>query len=294
MRAKIINGKELQRQLLEEVKNEIMILGTHGIIPGLVTILVGNDPASLSYITSKQNIAKELGMHSVLEHLKEDISEQYLVDKIEKYNKDNSIHGILVQTPLPTQINELRIVSSINPQKDVDCFNPKNVGLLSMGSPNFLPCTPAGVQEMLIRSNIETEGKNIVVIGRSNIVGKPMASMMLQKTKFANSTVTVCHSTTKELKQHTLKADIIIVASGMPNTLTGDMILDGVVVIDVGINKIGEYSNGKAKLCGDVHFDSVALKASYISPVPGGVGPMTIGMLMKNTVKAANKIVYGS
>lgn len=288
METKLISGTLLQKEILEEVKTGVIEIQKNGITPGLVTIVVGNNPASLSYITAKQQISKDLGMYAVLEHLDDNISQEALLSLIDQYNNDDKIHGILVQTPLPNHIDEISVLSAIDKLKDVDCFNPYNVGMLSVGKPIFLPCTPSGVQQMLIRSNIETSGKKVVVIGRSNIVGKPMASIMLQKGDGANATVTLCHTGTLDLKQHTLDADIIIVASGQPNTLTGDMVKDGVVVIDVGVNRVGMNPNGKAKLVGDVDFESVSKKASYISPVPGGVGPMTIAMLMSNVLKAAH------
>jgi methylenetetrahydrofolate dehydrogenase (NADP+)/methenyltetrahydrofolate cyclohydrolase len=206
---------------------------------------------------------------------------------VEKYNNDPSIHGILVQLPLPKHVNETKVLYAINPDKDVDGFHPVNVGKLMIGEAVFLPCTPAGIQQLIIRSGVETSGSEVVVVGRSNIVGKPIANMMIQKQDGANATVTVCHTRTKNMKEHTLRGDILIVAAGVPKAVTADMVKDGAVVIDVGVNRIGKTESGKAILCGDVDFDPVKEKASLITPVPGGVGPMTITMLMMNTVKAA-------
>ena len=288
MTAKLINGNEIARQIREELKQETAHLKSgHNVVPGLVTILVGQNPASISYVTAKQKISKELGFYSIQDNQPENISEGDLLALIEKYNKDSKIHGILVQLPLPKHIHETNVLLAIDPRKDVDGFHPINVGKLMIGEADYLPCTPAGIQQLLIRSGVETSGAEVVVVGRSNIVGKPIANILLQKQKGANATVTICHTGTKNMAFHTKRADILIVAAGKPKAITADMVKEGAVVIDVGVNRIGVTPEGKAKLCGDVDFESVKEKASAITPVPGGVGPMTITMLMMNTVKAA-------
>ena len=288
MTAKIISGTEIAKEIREELKQEVETLKEkHGVTPGLVTILVGEDPASMSYVTAKQKTSKNLGFHSIQDSQPADISEEDVLALIDKYNKDPQIHGILVQLPLPKHIDESKVLYAIDPDKDVDGFHPVNVGKLMIGEATYLPCTPAGIQQMLIRTGVETSGAEVVVVGRSNIVGKPIANILIQKQEGANATVTVCHTRTKNMAEHTKRADILIVAAGVPNAVTADMVKDGAVVIDVGVNRIGMTESGKAKLCGDVDFDSVKEKASAITPVPGGVGPMTITMLMMNTVKAA-------
>lgn len=293
MAAKIISGTEIARQIREEIKEEVLRLKEkHNVTPGLVTILVGDNPASISYVTGKQKTAKELGFYSVQDNQPADITEEQLLALIEKYNHDPLIHGILVQLPLPKHINENKVLYAINPDKDVDAFHPVNVGKLMIGEANYYPCTPFGIQQMLIRSGVQTDGAEVVVVGRSNIVGKPIAMMMAQKAKGANATVTICHTGTKNLAEHTRRADILIVAAGRPKAVTADMVKEGAVVIDVGVNRIGMTPEGKAILCGDVDFDAIKEKASMITPVPGGVGPMTITMLMLNTVKAA-KVLNG-
>lgn len=287
MTAKLISGTETAAIIREELREEVRHLKErYGLIPGLVTIIVGNNPASVSYVTAKQKTAKDLGFFSVQEDVSEDVSEEHLVAIIEKYNKDRNIHGILVQLPLPGHINEARVLNAINPDKDVDGFHPINVGKLMIGDAVFFPCTPLGIQQLLVKNGIETEGAEVVVVGRSNIVGKPIAMMLAQKVKGGNATVTLCHTATRDLARHTQRADILIVAAGRPKAITADMVKDGAVVIDVGVNRIGMTPEGKAKLCGDVDFEAVKEKASAITPVPGGVGPMTITMLMLNTVKA--------
>jgi len=273
MPAKLISGTEIAKQIREELKQEVDDLKTkHNVVPGLVTILVGENPASVSYVTAKQKTAHALGFNSIQDSQPEDLSEADLLALVDKYNKDPSIHGILVQLPLPKSVNETKVLYAIDPDKDVDGFHPVNVGKLMIGEAVFLPCTPAGIQQMLIRSGVETSGAEVVVVGRSNIVGKPIANMMIQKQEGANSTVTVCHTRTKNMKEHTLRGDILIVAAGVPKAVTADMVKDGAVVIDVGVNRIGKTEAGKAILCGDVDFDPVKEKASMITPVPGGVG----------------------
>lgn len=288
MAAKIIKGTEVAKEIREELKREVEELKSkHGVTPGLVTILVGEDPASVSYVTAKQRTAHDLGFYSVQDNQPADISEETLLGLIDKYNKDPKIHGILVQLPLPKHIDETKVLYAIDPKKDVDAFHPVNVGKLLIGEPDFLPCTPHGIWQLLIRSGVQIEGAEVVVVGRSNIVGKPIAAILMQKHPNANATVTVCHTRTRDLAFHTRRADILIVAAGRPKAVTADMVKEGAVVIDVGVNRIGKTPEGKAILCGDVDFEAVKEKASMITPVPGGVGPMTITMLMYNTVKAA-------
>jgi len=288
--ARIISGQEVALQIRGEIRQEVEGLkSAYGISPGLVTIIVGRNPASVSYVTGKQKTAKELGFYSVQEDCPEDISKADLLALIDRYNKNPDIHGILVQLPLPGHINETDVLYSIDPDKDVDGFHPVNMGRLMIGEAMFYPCTPYGIQQLLIRSNIEIEGSEVVVVGRSNIVGKPVAMMLCQKAKGANATVTICHTGTRDLASHTRRADILIVAAGRPKAITADMVKEGAVVIDVGVNRIGMTPEGKAKLCGDVDFDAVREKASAITPVPGGVGPMTITMLMLNTLNAAKR-----
>ena len=288
MTAKLINGNEIARQIREELKIETMQLKEkYDVVPGLVTVLVGQNPASISYVTAKQKTSKELGFYSIQDNQPENITEEDLLFLIGKYNKDPQIHGILVQLPLPKHINETKVLYAIDPRKDVDGFHPVNVGKLMIGEADYLPCTPAGIQQLLIRTGVETSGAEVVVVGRSNIVGKPIANILLQKQKGANATVTICHTGSKDIAFHTRRADILIVAAGKPNAVTADMVKEGAVVIDVGVNRIGMTPEGKAKLCGDVDFENVKEKAGAITPVPGGVGPMTITMLMMNTLKAA-------
>ena len=288
MAAKLINGNEIAQQIREELKQETARLKEkYNLVPGLVTILEGENPASVSYVTAKQKTSKDLGFYSLQDNQPATITEEELLKRIDQYNKDPKVHGILVQLPLPKHINETKILYAIDPKKDVDGFHPVNVGKLMIGEADYLPCTPAGIQQLLIRSGVQVDGAEVVVVGRSNIVGKPIANILLQKQKGANATVTICHTGTKDMTYHTRRADILIVAAGKPKAVTADMVKEGAVVIDVGVNRIGVTPEGKAKLCGDVDFEGVKEKASAITPVPGGVGPMTITMLMMNTVKAA-------
>jgi methylenetetrahydrofolate dehydrogenase (NADP+) / methenyltetrahydrofolate cyclohydrolase len=292
MSAKIISGTEIAAQIRQELKAEVTnLISDNKIQPGLVTILVGKNPASVSYVTAKGRTAHELGFYSIQDDQPETISEDDLLKLIESYNADPKIHGILVQLPLPKHINENKILYAINPDKDVDGFHPVNVGRLMIGEARFYPCTPYGIQQTLIRSGVNTEGAEVVVVGRSNIVGKPIGMMLIQKAQGANATVTICHTKTRDIEAHTLKADILIVAAGKPNAITADMVKEGAVVIDVGVNRIGVTPEGKTKLAGDVDFEAVKEKAGMITPVPGGVGPMTITMLMLNTVMAAKMTV---
>jgi methylenetetrahydrofolate dehydrogenase (NADP+)/methenyltetrahydrofolate cyclohydrolase len=290
MSAKIISGTEVAKAIREELAAEVAELkAKHNVVPGLVTILVGEDPASQSYVTAKNKTAHALGIHSEQVTLPADTSEADLLKIVEKYNKDPKINGILVQLPLPKHINETNVLYAIDPEKDVDGFHPVNVGKMVLGEQCYLPCTPHGILELLKRSGVQTKGAEVVVIGRSNIVGKPIANLMLQKREAGDATVTLCHTRTKDLAGHCKRADIIIAAVGVPKMVTADMVKDGVVIIDVGVNRIGMSESGKAILAGDVDFDAVKEKASFITPVPGGVGPMTITMLMKNTVQAAKQ-----
>ncbi|MEE8183406.1 MAG: bifunctional methylenetetrahydrofolate dehydrogenase/methenyltetrahydrofolate cyclohydrolase FolD [Thermoplasmata archaeon] len=293
MTAQIISGKELSKEIRAELKDEVEQLKKKGITPGLAVILVGEDPASQVYVRNKGKACEKLGIHEVTETLPADTSEEDLLALVEKFNKDPTFHGILVQLPLPKHIDESKVLYAIDPTKDVDGFHPVNVGKLMIGDPYFLPCTPHGIQEMLLRSGNDPARKHVVVVGRSNIVGKPIANILLQKKEGANATVTICHTGTDDIAKFTREADIIIAATGWPNTVTADMVKDGVVVIDVGVNRVDDPSKKRGyRLVGDVDFEGIKEKAAAISPVPGGVGPMTITMLMKNTVRAA-KLAHG-
>jgi len=288
MSAKILSGTETAKAIREELKKEIEELKEkHNLTPGLVTILVGSDPASEVYVGAKERTSKNLGIYSERFDLPAETSEEDLLALVEKCNKNEKLHGILVQLPLPKHINEAKVLYAIDPEKDVDGFHPVNAGKMMLGEKCFLPCTPHGILEILERNNIETSGKEVVVLGRSNIVGKPIANLMLQKRPSGNATVTLCHTRTKDTAFHTKRADILVAAVGVPKMVTADMVKDGVVIVDVGVNRIGKTAEGKTILAGDVDFDSVKEKASAITPVPGGVGPMTITMLMMNTVQSA-------
>lgn len=288
MTAELIKGAQVAKEIREELKQEIAELKEkHNVVPGLVTVLVGADPASQVYVGSKEKTSQELGIYSERYDLPEETTQDELMALIDKLNKDPRINGILVQLPLPKHLNEEAVLYAIDPDKDVDGFHPVNVGKLMIGEPNYLPCTPAGIQQLLMRSGTQIEGAEVVVVGRSNIVGKPIANILLQKAPGANATVTVVHTRTRDMAFHTKRADILIVAAGVANYVTADMVKEGAVVIDVGVNEIGKTEEGKRILAGDVEFETVKEKASKITPVPGGVGPMTITMLMMNTVKAA-------
>ncbi|MBF0278584.1 MAG: bifunctional methylenetetrahydrofolate dehydrogenase/methenyltetrahydrofolate cyclohydrolase FolD [SAR324 cluster bacterium] len=294
MTAKIISGPQLREEILEEITQEVeAIKARHGVVPGLVTILVGEDPASISYVTLKIKTAHRVGFHEIQDNQPESISEDELLSLIEKYNRDDKINGILVQLPLPKQINDQKIINAIDPDKDVDGLHPVNAGRLMIGGDavKFPSCTPAGIQEMIIRSGIPTEGAEVVVVGRSNLVGKPIANILLQKAKGANATVTLVHTRTKNMADHCKRADILIVAAGVPNLVKTEWIKPGACVIDVGVNRVGEKISEKtgktiAILKGDVDFETAKEVAGSITPVPGGVGPMTITMLMKNTLNS--------
>lgn len=290
MPATIISGIQTARAIREEIGAEVLRLQQeHNLVPGLVTILVGDDPASQSYVAAKNKTAETLGIHSEQITLPAMTAEVDLLRIIDEANRNPAIHGILVQLPLPRHINETRVLFTIDPDKDVDGFHPVNVGKMLLGEQCFLPCTPNGILELLHRSGIETDGAEVVVVGRSNIVGKPVANLMLQKRDGGNATVTVCHTRTRDMALHTRRADILIVAAGVARMIKADQIKEGAVIIDVGINRVGQAANGKALLAGDVDFDDVVAKAGAITPVPGGVGPMTITMLMKNTLQAAKQ-----
>ena len=280
--AQIIDGKLVSAKVKEQVRNEVAALKEQGITPGLAVIIVGDDPASRVYVNNKKKACADVGFYSEEYALPAETTMEQLLGLIDELNTRKDINGILCQLPLPKHLDEKEVINRIDSSKDVDAFSPVNVGKITIGEYDFLPCTPAGVMELLAHYNISAEGKNCVVIGRSNIVGKPMALLLLHQ----NGTVTVCHSRTQNLADVCKNADILVAAVGKANFVTADMVKDGAVVIDVGMNRLD------GKLCGDVKFDEVSEKASYITPVPGGVGPMTIGMLMKNTLKAA-KLHYG-
>ena len=278
--ATILDGKTLSMQCKEDIKKQAEALAEKGFRPGMAVVLVGENPASKVYVRNKEKDCQECGIYSAMYHLPEETTEKELLELLDTLNHDASIHGILVQLPLPKQINSQRVIEAIDPQKDVDAFHPTNVGYLTQGMPRFAPCTPAGIVKLMEAYKIDPAGKHCVVIGRSNIVGKPMALLLLQK----NGTVTICHSGTKDLKAQTLQADILISAVGKTGFVTEDMVKDGAVVIDVAMNR-----NSEGKLCGDVDYAAVSQKASAITPVPGGVGPMTRVMLLENTLTACRQ-----
>ncbi|MGI8316188.1 bifunctional methylenetetrahydrofolate dehydrogenase/methenyltetrahydrofolate cyclohydrolase FolD [Halobacillus mangrovi] len=280
MSAEVIYGKQLAEELRQEMKEEVSELHNHNIHPKLVVVIIGEDPASMSYVKGKQRASEKIGLDSELIELPESTSEKELLDLIDQLNEDQTVHGILVQLPLPDHIEDQKVIEAITPEKDVDGFHPINVGRLLTGQETFYPCTPYGIMVMLKRANITIEGKHVVIVGRSNLVGKPVGQLLLNE----NATVTHCHSRTKNLRDHTKQADILIVAAGKAGLITGDDIEEGTVVIDVGVNRVD------GKLTGDVDFDSACEKASHITPVPKGVGPMTITMLLHNTIKAAKRI----
>ncbi len=288
MTAQIIDGKQVAKDMREELRQEVAALKEKGIVPGLGVVLVGDDPASRSYVSAKEKACAEAGIYSDDNRLPVETTQEELLALVLKMNKDPKINGILVQLPLPAHCNESEILMAIDPAKDVDGFHPVNVGKMMVGEKGFLPCTPNGVVQLLVRSGVKIEGAHVVVVGRSNIVGKPVANMLLQKNDRANATVTICHTRTKDMASFTRQADIVIAAAGRPNTITADMLKDGAVVIDVGVNRVEDASKKSGyRLVGDVDFDGVKEKASLITPVPGGVGPMTITMLLFNTVESA-------
>jgi methylenetetrahydrofolate dehydrogenase (NADP+) / methenyltetrahydrofolate cyclohydrolase len=292
--AELIDGVAVAKAIRAEVADEVRGLVTRGVKPGLAAVLVGDDAASAVYVRSKGKACEEAGMHSVTIRLPSSTTQDELLGQVDALNADPTIHGILVQMPVPKHIDADTIIRRIRPEKDVDGFHPVNVGKLLIGERDgFVSATPAGVQELLVRSGVETPGKECVVIGRSNIVGKPMVALMLQNHATANATVTVCHSRTRDLTGHARRADILIVAAGKPQVVTGEMIKPGAVVIDVGVNRVSDpAAKSGYRLVGDVEFESARQVASRITPVPGGVGPMTIAMLLKNTVRAASQSTY--
>ncbi|RKY57009.1 MAG: bifunctional methylenetetrahydrofolate dehydrogenase/methenyltetrahydrofolate cyclohydrolase FolD [Candidatus Neomarinimicrobiota bacterium] len=288
METKILYGKEVAEAVKEGLKPRIAKCVEKGIHPGLVVVLVGEDPASQVYVRNKTRACESLGIYSETLRLPAETTQKELNELVDQLNVDDRFHGILVQMPLPKHLNDIEIIERISPRKDVDGFHPMNVGRLVQGQNALLPCTPAGVMEMLIYYNIKTKGKHVVIVGRSNIVGKPMLNLMYQKSEYANATVTICHTGTRNMKEYTLRADILIVATGVPEMIKAGMVKEGAVVIDVGVNRVNDKTKKKGyRLVGDVAFDEVKEHCSAITPVPGGVGLMTIAMLMKNTVQAA-------
>lgn len=288
---KLLDGKKISNQIKDEIAAEVEKIKSRGEkVPHLAAVIVGTDGASLTYVGSKVRSCKQIGFNSTLIDLPEETTEGQLLAEIDKLNKNDDIDGFIVQLPLPKHIDEQKVLLAIDPDKDVDGFHPMNVGRMTLELPTFLPATPFGILEMIERYNIETSGKNVVVIGRSHIVGRPMSILMSQKRKAGDATVTLVHSRTKNLEQITRQADIIVVALGVAEFLKGDMVKDGVVIVDVGITRVPDETNERGyRLVGDVEFDSVSKKSSYITPVPGGVGPMTIGMLLKNTLLARER-----
>ena len=274
----ILDGKKLSDKIKEDIKNEIKELG---VTPGLAVILVGNDPASHTYVKMKKNACEKVGIKSIVYKMDENISQEELLKKIDEINNDDSIHGLLIQLPLPKHIDTTKILERVDPKKDVDGFHPYNMGRLVEGLDTFAPCTPLGVMELFKEYNIDVYGKDVCVVGASNIVGKPMWALLVNEM----ATVDICHIATKDLASHTKRADIVIVGVGKPNLITEGMVKDGAIVVDIGINRLED-----GRLVGDVDFENVSEKASFITPVPGGVGPMTIAMLLKNTLKAAKRI----
>ena len=293
MRAELIDGKAIAADVRADVARDVAALRKRGVVPGLTVVLVGDDIASATYVGAKEKASREAGMAGGTIRLPADTTQAALLALIEQLNGDAAVHGILVQMPLPKHIDPDTVIRHIRPVKDVDGFHPENVGKLLIGhTDGFVSCTPAGVIEILLRSGVDTRGADVVVVGRSNIVGKPMAALLVQARAGGDATVTICHSRTKDLTSHTRRADILIVAAGRAEMITGDMIKPGAVVIDVGMNSVPDATRTKgSRLCGDVHFASAVEVASRITPVPGGVGPMTIAMLLRNTVRAAERTV---
>lgn len=290
MDAQIISGKEISEQIREELRGKVAYLKDRNIVPGLGVVLVGDDPASKIYVNNKIKACEDLGLKSKAVILPAEVTEEELLKKVDELNADPEIHAFLVQLPLPKHIDENKVINRIDPHKDADAFHPFNVGRMLIGDPIFMPATPHGIQEMLVRSGNDPAGKHVVIIGRSNIVGKPVAAILMQKGKGANATVTVCHSRTNNLQEIVKTGDIVVAAIGSPRFITKDMIKEGAVVIDVGTNRVEDATAKKGyRLVGDVDFENVKEVASAITPVPGGVGPMTIVMLMKNAISAAYK-----
>ena len=288
---KVLSGKEVASAVYDDLSSRIDRLTSEKITPGLAAVLIGDDPASQVYVRNKRRRFENMGLLGETFRMGDDSSENDIMALINDLNNDDRFHGILIQLPLPKGIDADSILRSVRPEKDVDGFHPENIGLLAMGNPRFIPCTPKGILRILQFYNIETSGKHAVIVGRSNIVGRPMALMLSAKNDTGNATVTVCHSRTPDIAYYTRQADIVIVAVGMPSLIEGDMISDGTVIIDVGINRVKDNSEKGYKLSGDVDYESVMDKASAITPVPGGVGPMTIAMLVENTVEAAERLI---
>ncbi len=294
MTAQIISGTQVAAEIRQEIAQKVKELKARGVTPGLAVVLVGEDPASISYVTAKAKGAEEVGVHEETIRLPADVSQEELLQKLAELNQDPRFHGILVQLPLPKHLDGKQITYAIAPEKDVDAFHPVNVGKLLIGEPDFLPCTPHGIMQLLTRSGNDPGGKHMVIVGRSNIVGKPLMAMMVQKAKGANATVTVVHTGTADMAHYVREADIVIAAVGKAHVVTADMVKDGAVVIDVGVNRIPDASTKTGyRLVGDVDFEPVKEKARAITPVPGGVGPMTVTMLLLNTVRAAEKAAGG-
>jgi methylenetetrahydrofolate dehydrogenase (NADP+) / methenyltetrahydrofolate cyclohydrolase len=294
MPAKIISGKEISAQIREELKIRAARLKEKGIVPGLAVVLVGEDPASVSYVTAKAKAAEEIGIFETTIRMPGDASEPEVLKKVDELNRDARYNGFLVQLPLPKYVSSEKVINLIAPEKDVDGFHPVNVGKMLRGEPCPLPCTPYGVIQLLVRGGYDPDGRHAVICGRSNIVGKPLAALLMQKKKGANATVTVCHTGTKNLSSYTRQADILVAAMGAPRVITADMIREGCVVIDVGVNRVEDPSSPKGfRLVGDCDFEPMKEKAEAITPVPGGVGPMTVTMLMMNTIEAAERLVRG-
>ncbi len=291
MSEKVIDGKAIAKKVKEELTSDIEALIKSGVTPGLAAVLIGDDPASHIYVRSKERACKKIGIYSEVIRQPADFPEEALIDLIDELNARDDIHGLLIQSPVPKHIDEPAMVLRINPAKDVDGFHPQSVGKMLLGSPSFLPCTPLGVVRMLQEIGVDPKGRKVVILGRGNIVGKPLAAMLMQKWPGCNATVTVCHTGTKDIPAETRQADILVAAMGKPKFVTADMIKDGVVIIDVGVNRVDDPSREKGYyVCGDVDLDACLPKVSMITPVPGGVGPMTIAMLLHNTVRAAKNM----
>jgi len=289
MSAILIDGKKIAEDIRSELAGKVALLKEKGVIPGLAVILVGDNPASVSYVTGKEKACAEIGIQSFETRFPEDVSEQELLEKIAECNRNSSVHGILVQLPLPRHIDERRVIGAIGPDKDVDGFTPINLGRMLLEEPCYVPCTPLGIIELLQRSGVPTKGAQAVVVGRSNIVGKPLANLLIRKS--VNATVTICHTGTKDLGAHVRAADIVIACAGSPGLVSVDMIKPGACVIDVGVNRVPDPTKKKGyRLCGDVDFEEASKVAGWITPVPVGVGPMTITMLLSNTIEAASRI----
>lgn len=288
MAAKIIDGKEIAEEIRAELQKEVDLLKESGSTPGLGVVLVGEDPASVSYVRSKERACEKMGVYTETLRMAEDVSQSHVLEAVNGFNSNPDIHGVLVQLPLPRHMDESLILEAVNPEKDVDGFHPMNIGRLVLGRPKFVACTPAGIIELLQRAGVVLEGKDVVVLGRSNIVGKPLANLLIQRN--LNATVTICHTRTKDLGSHTRNADILVAAAGSPQFVTGDMVKKGAVVVDVGVNRVSAPDRDRGYvIVGDVDFESVAQVASALTPVPGGVGPMTVTMLLRNTVQAARE-----